>query len=102
MIVQRIISIVVLVAFTLVTGAAAVHVHEDHATQKTTLTSASDDTPGSSDCGFCHVVKERATTTQHHTVVYQTAALTVQHPVVANLVSDQCPLQVAGRAPPVR
>jgi len=90
-----------LVAFVVVSGAAAVHVHEDHEIANTVLTSqAEDDATSTSDCGLCHVTKERAVHTTHHLDAHFTTASTLQQPLVANLVSDRCPLRIAGRAPP--
>lgn len=99
---HRIISLMLLVAFVVVSGAAAVHVHEHHESATTVLTAQADDGGSSSECGLCHVTKERAVHTTHHLDAYSTTVSTLQQPLVANLVSDRCPLRIAGRAPPGR
>lgn len=97
--VARIIAAILLNAFLLVAGASAMHMHETVIGAPATFEVGTDhgDDGG---CSFCHVVKERISVVDD--IEEYTTLSVVGHceQIVARMISDRCPLETAGRAPP--
>ncbi|HLP29349.1 MAG TPA: hypothetical protein VK147_11970 [Candidatus Didemnitutus sp.] len=96
--VSRIIASLLLNAFLLVAGASAMHVHAGVIGSSAAIEASTDHDDGG--CSFCHVVKERIAVVDN-IEEYTTLCVIERHdPVVARMISDRCPLEAAGRAPP--
>lgn len=96
--VSRIIATLLLNAFLLVAGASAMHVHAGVIGAPTAIEASTDHDDGG--CSFCQVVKERIAVVD--TIEeYTTLCVVERHDqVVVRKISDRCPLETAGRAPP--
>ncbi|MCX6139646.1 MAG: hypothetical protein NTX15_02255 [Candidatus Kapabacteria bacterium] len=97
---QKTIAVLLLSTFLLVVGASAVHTHSSAVDALDTVeTSVGHSHAGG--CSFCHVVKERVAVVD--TIEeYTTLCVVERHDqVVVRMISDRCPLETAGRAPPL-
>jgi hypothetical protein len=96
----RMISTILLAAFMMVSGAVAFHTHADEHHNTTVVASSDDDHTSTSDCGLCHVTKERATQNKITICVHYATITRSVPPLVANFISDECTSLQQGRAPP--
>jgi hypothetical protein len=94
----RFIAAVLLNAFLLVAGASAMHVHAGVIAAPRAIKASADHDDGG--CSFCKAVKERVAVVD--TIEeYTTLGVVERHDqVVVRMISDRCPLETAGRAPP--
>jgi hypothetical protein len=97
----RITASVLLACMTLVMGVAAVHTHEHHDEPTHEVVSAvGGHHEQVSVCALCKVTKERAEVSVCNLDVAWVPSDTCTPPFVRNLVSDRCPQERTGRAPP--
>ncbi len=95
----RFLAAIVLVCFALVLSAGAVHAHGTSLLQTAEVEQGTD-TDAHDACALCDVTKDAqsAVLFKHHLVIDMVGH--AHGPLIANMVSDRCPLRQPGRAPP--
>jgi len=103
MFLQRFIASVLLLAMTLVMAGAVMHAHEHGHEEETTrlvVSPLGDHEDGAAECSLCKVTKERVTVANAEVTFVVTYCVVQMRPLVQNLISDRCPQERTGRAPP--
>ena len=101
MFLRRFIASMLLLAMTLVMAGTVVHAHEhgeNHAHE--VVLPAGDHEDGAVECSLCKVTKERVTLAAARVTFSVTYCVLQMRPFVRNLISDRCPQERTGRAPP--
>lgn len=95
----RILATILLVCFTLVLSAGAVHAHGEELLQAEQVEQCHDSDAHDA-CALCDATKDVhvAVVVDHRVDV--TTVSDAHEPLIANSISDRCPLQQPGRAPP--
>lgn len=101
MFLQRFIASMLLLAMTLVMAGAVVHAHE-HVEERTKqfISPVGDHQDGAVECALCKVTKERVTMANADVTFVVSYSVVPMGPLVRNLISDRCPQERTGRAPP--
>lgn len=101
MFLRRIIASVLLLAMTLVMAGAVVHAHEHVDTPvRETVVPAGEHEDGAVECALCKVTKERVMISDFAVTFVVQSCGVQREPLVRNLISDRCPQERTGRAPP--
>ncbi|MBK6419284.1 MAG: hypothetical protein IPM83_06260 [Ignavibacteria bacterium] len=95
---RKSIAIFLLNAFLLVAGASAMHMHAGVIGAPAAIEASTDHDDGG--CSFCHVVKERIAVVDDIEEYTTLSVVCCRELVAARMISDRCPLETAGRAPP--
>jgi hypothetical protein len=95
----RPLATIVLLCFVLVLSAGALHAHGGEIFKAEHIEQCHHDEAHDA-CALCDVTKDvhTAIVFEHHVVIDMVG--TAHEPLIANMVSDRCPLQQPGRAPP--
>jgi hypothetical protein len=99
----RITASVLLACMTLVMAGAVMHAHEHGHEEETTrllVSPLGDHEDGAAECSLCKVTKERVTVANAEVTFVVTYCVVQMRPFVQNLISDRCPQERTGRAPP--
>ena len=97
----RITASVLFACMTFVMGVAAVHTHQHHnAPTHDVVSAVGGHHEQVSVCALCKVTKERAEFSECNLEVAWVQIDKCTPPIVSNLVSDRCPQERTGRAPP--
>ncbi len=100
---QRFIASVLLLAMTLVMAGAVVHAHEhghEDETARLVVSPVGEHEDGAAECSLCKVTKERVTMADANVAFVVSYSVVPMSPLVRNLISDRCPQERTGRAPP--
>lgn len=103
MFLQRFIALLLLLAMTLVMAGAVVHAHEHGHAEETTqvvVSPVGEHEHGAAECSLCKVTKERVTMADADVTFVVSYSVVPMSPLVRNLISDRCPQERTGRAPP--
>ena len=103
MFLQRFIALLLLLAMTLVMAGAVVHAHEHGHEDETTrlvVSPVGEHEEGAAECSLCKVTKERVTMADASVAFVVGYSVVPMSPLVRNLISDRCPQERTGRAPP--
>ncbi len=95
----RPLATILLACFLLVLSGGALHAHGSELLQAEQLEQCHD-ADAHDACALCDVTKDAnvAVVFEHHLVIDMVGS--AHEPLIANMVSDRCPLQQPGRAPP--
>ncbi len=100
---QRIIASMLLLAMTLVMAGVVVHAHEHghmEETARLVVSPVGEHEDGAAECSLCKVTKERVTMADTNVAFVVGYSVVPMSPLVRNLISDRCPQERTGRAPP--
>jgi hypothetical protein len=96
---HRLLATIVLVCFTLVLSAGAVHAHGAVLLQAEQIEQCVDSDAHDA-CALCDATRDaHVAIVIDHRIVLHTVS-DAHEPLIANIISDRCPLQQPGRAPP--